>query len=289
VFSPGATATLTRQLHLEEPMPNPMSYEDKIVVVTGGSSGVGASLVDLVDELGASEILTLDLNAPDGGPGRFMQCDMSDPASVDAVAAAIDGPIDVLFNNAGVAATLPAPQVMRVNLFGLLRLTTALLPKISDGGAIINTASIAGMQWATHLTEITELLAIDDWDKQQAWVEDNGELVGDGYGFSKECVQVLTMLKAKELIGRGIRIASACPAPIDTPLLVDFKETMSEKVIDWTIGQATGEYVTAREVANLLAYLGSDAAKYVSGVNVNIDGGFEAAMTTGQVDFSGMA
>ena len=112
-------------------MSNPMSYEGKSVVVTGGSSGVGASLVDLLADLGASEILSLDLNAPDDGPGRFVPCDMSDPGSVDAVAAAIDGPIDVLFNNAGVAATLPAPQVMRVNLFGLLRLTEALLPKIS--------------------------------------------------------------------------------------------------------------------------------------------------------------
>ena len=270
-------------------MSNPMSYEGKRVVVTGGSSGVGASLVALLADLGASEIITLDLNAPEAGEGRFVQCDMSDPASVDAVAAQLDGPIDVLFNNAGVAATLPAPQVMRVNLFGLMRLTTALLPKISEGGAVINTASIAGMQWPGHLAEITELLTVDDWDKQQAWVEDNAELVGDGYGFSKECVQVLTMLKAKELIGRRVRIASACPAPVDTPLLADFKETMSEQVIDWTIGQATGEYVTAREVANLLAYLGSDAAAYVSGVNVNIDGGFEAAMTTGQVDFSDMA
>lgn len=270
-------------------MSSPMSYEGKRVVVTGGASGVGASLVQLLSDLGASEIITLDLNEPEGGAGEFRRCDMSDPASVDGVAESIDGPIDVLFNNAGVAATLPAPQVMRVNLFGLIRLTEALLPKINAGGAVINTASIAGMQWPSHQAEITELLAVDDWDKQVAWVEDNGELVGDGYGFSKECVQVLTLLKAKALIGRGVRIASACPAPIDTPLLTDFKQTMTEKVIDWTVSQGTGEYVTAREVANLLAYLGSDAASYVSGVNVNIDGGFEGAMTTGQVDFSGMA
>jgi NAD(P)-dependent dehydrogenase (short-subunit alcohol dehydrogenase family) len=270
-------------------MSNPMSYEGKRVVVTGGASGVGAALVGLLDDLGADDIVVLDLNEPSGGPGRFVQCDMSDPASVDAGAAAINGPIDVLFNNAGVAATLPAPQVMKVNLFGLIRLTEALLPKLSDRAAIINTASIAGMQWPAHQVEITELLAVDDWDKQVAWTEDNAELVADGYAFSKECVQVLTMLKAKELIGRGVRIASACPAPIDTPLLADFKQTMTEQVIDWTVGQATGEYVTALEVANLLAYLGSNAASYVSGVNINIDGGFQGAMTTGQVDFSDLA
>jgi NAD(P)-dependent dehydrogenase (short-subunit alcohol dehydrogenase family) len=268
---------------------NPMSYQGKRVVVTGGASGVGASLVDLLSDLGASDIVVLDRNAPDSDVGQFIQCDMSDPGSVDAAVDAIEGPVNVLFNNAGIAGIAGAPQVMRVNVFGLVRLTAGLLPQIPAGGAVISTASIAGMQWASHQGEITELLAIDDWDKQQAWVDDHAELLGDGYAFSKECVQVLTMLKAKELMAHGVRVASACPAPIDTPLLADFKESMTAKVIDWTTEQATGEYVTAREVANLLAYLGSDAASYVSGVNVNIDGGFLGAMTTGQVDFSGMA
>jgi NAD(P)-dependent dehydrogenase (short-subunit alcohol dehydrogenase family) len=88
---------------------------------------------------------------------------------------------------------------------------------------------------------------------------------------------------------RQVRVASVCPAPIDTPLLADFRKTMSDKVIDWNIAQAGGRLMSAREVATPLAFLGSDGASYISGVNLVVDGGFLAAMTTGQVDFSALA
>ena len=86
-----------------------------------------------------------------------------------------------------------------------------------------------------------------------------------------------------------MRTNSVCPTAIDTPLLADFRATMGEKLIDWTIGQATGTVMTPREVATALAFLGSDAASYVNGDDLVADGGFNAAMTTGQVDFSGLA
>lgn len=267
-------------------MVNPFSYEGKRVVVTGAYSGVGAALVELLRELGAAHITALDIKEPSGPIDRFIECNMGSPDAVDLAADQIDAPVHVLFNNAGVAATLAPVEVMKINTFGLMRLTEAVVPKIAEGGAVVLTASIAGMNWPAHLTEINELLDIDDFDKQVAWVDDHGDVVGDGYFFSKECLQVLTMRKAKELMDAGIRIASACPAPIDTPLLPDFKSTMSEAVIDWTVNQTIGRYVTPQEVAQLLAYLGSDAASYVSGVNVNIDAGFGAATITGQVDYS---
>lgn len=273
-------------------MKNLMSYENKNVVVTGCSSGVGDALVRVLSDLGAAEIIGLDIQQGAKAPvTKFIQCDMGDPESIDASVKEIGEEMDnvnVLFNNAGIAGNFPPEQVMRVNLLGLLRLTEALVPKIPAGGAVINTASIAGMNWVAHQAEITELLTIDDWDKQVEWVQGHEEEVADGYSFSKECVQILTMKNAKELIDQKIRIASVCPAPIDTPLLEKFKETMGEAIIDWTMMQGTGEYVTATEVANLLAFLGSDAATYVSGVNVNIDAGFQAGMITGTLDIAGM-
>ena len=136
------------------------------------------------------------------------------------------------------------------------------------------------MNWPAHQAEITELLSIDNWDKAVAWVEEHPEVVADGYMFSKECVQIFTMQAAKGMLANGVRIASACPAPIDTPLLPDFKKTMGEGMIDWTAANAGGRYVTAAEVANLLAYLGSDAASFVSGVNVNIDNAFQGRLIT---------
>jgi NAD(P)-dependent dehydrogenase (short-subunit alcohol dehydrogenase family) len=63
---------------------------------------------------------------------------------------------------------------------------------------------------------------------------------------------------------------------------------MTDKIIDWNIAQAGGRLMRAREVAMPLAFLGSDAAAYISGVNLIIDAGFNAALTTGQLDFSGL-
>jgi len=117
----------------------------------------------------------------------------------------------------------------------------------------------------------------------------HAERVGDGYAFSKECVQIYTMQSAKQTLARGVRTNSVCPAPIDTPLIPDFKKTMSDQLIDWTVEQCGGEIATGMDVAKTLAFLGSDASSYVNGVNLNVDRGFNAFMTTGQVDFSGLA
>jgi NAD(P)-dependent dehydrogenase (short-subunit alcohol dehydrogenase family) len=99
---------------------------------------------------------------------------------------------------------------------------------------------------------------------------------------------VYTMRSSRPTVRRGIRTNSVCPAPIDTPLLKDFRETMSDKLIDWNVSETNGRLVTPREVATVLAFLGGDAATYVNGVNLLIDAGFTAALTTGQVDFSGL-
>ena len=161
-------------------MANPFSYEGKQVVVTGAYSGVGAALVELLRELGAAHITALDIKEPSGPIDRFVECNMGSPDAVDAAADQLDTPVDVLFNNAGVAATVSPDQVMKINTFGLMRLTEAVIPKIPQGGAVIITASIAGGGWPGHMAEITELLDIDDWDKQVAWVDDHADLVADG-------------------------------------------------------------------------------------------------------------
>jgi NAD(P)-dependent dehydrogenase (short-subunit alcohol dehydrogenase family) len=271
-------------------MSNPFHYTGKRVVVTGAATGVGAGLLDVLAELDAAHVTVLDVKAPSGPHDAFLQTDLSDPAAVDAAVAAIEGGVDALFNNAGVADTMPPRTVIAVNYLALRRLSEALLDRIPEGGAIVNTASTAGGQWASHLEAITEVLDLDDWDKALAWVDAN--LAGLGvppYFFSKELVQVYTMRSSRPTIRRGVRTNSVCPSPIDTPLLADFRRTMTDKLIDWNVSETNGRLVTPREVATVLAFLGSEAAAYVNGVNLLVDAGFTAAMTTGQVDFSGMA
>ena len=93
-------------------MSNPFSYESKRVVVTGGATGVGAGLLDVLAEQNVEHVTVLDLKQPTGPHATFMQCDLSDQVAVTAAVAAIDGPVDVLFNNAGVADTLPPATVI---------------------------------------------------------------------------------------------------------------------------------------------------------------------------------
>ena len=270
-------------------MSNPFSYENKRVVVTGGATGVGAGLLDVLAEQGAAHVTVLDLKEPTGPHTTFMQCDLSDQVAVVAAVAAIDGPVDVLFNNAGVADTLPPATVISVNYLALRALSEGLLPKIPDGGAIVNTASIAGGQWPTRLDMINEVLDLGgQWESTLAWL-DSHDIGTQPYAFSKELVQVYTMRSSRPTQERGVRTNSVCPAPIDTPLLKDFRETMTDKLIDWTVEQSKGRPVSPREVGLVLAFLGSDAAAYVNGVNMLVDGGFTAAMTTGQVDFAAIS
>jgi NAD(P)-dependent dehydrogenase (short-subunit alcohol dehydrogenase family) len=269
-------------------MSNLFSYAGKRVVVTGGATGVGAGLLDVLAELDAAHVTVLDIKAPSGPHGTFIETNLADRAAVDAAIDAIEGPVHALFNNAGVADTQPVKIVLAVNYLALRRLSERLLDRIPEGGAIVNTASTAGGQWPSHLELINQVLDIDDWDKAQAFLE-SAEIPGAPYFFSKELVQVWTMRSSRPTIRRGVRTNSVCPSPIDTPLLVDFRQTMSDKLIDWNVTETNGRLVTAREVASVLAFLGTEAASYVNGVNLLVDAGFTAAMTTGQVDFSALS
>ena len=89
-------------------------------------------------------------------------------------------------------------------------------------------------------------------------------------------------------MARGVRTNSVCPGPIDTPLLPDFKKTMTEALISWQIEQTHGKLATARDIAMAIAFLGCEASIFVNGVNLTVDAGFSAALTTGQLDFSNL-
>ena len=264
-----------------------LDYTGKRVVVTGAATGVGAALLELLAEVGAPDVTVLDLKEPTGPHRTFLATDLSDRDAVDAAIEQIEGPVDVLINNAGVADTLPAQTVFRVNLLAPLRLTSALLPQIPEGGAVATTTSIAGLAWPKRLGPIQELLALDDWDAMFEWF-DGRDLGVDTYSFTKEALQVWTMRSAAALMRQGVRINSVCPSPIDTPLAGDFRKTIGDAGIDFTIQNAGGRMVSAREVASVLAWLASPASSFVSGQNLNIDAGFQAAMTTGMLDTSGV-
>jgi NAD(P)-dependent dehydrogenase (short-subunit alcohol dehydrogenase family) len=269
------------------------SYQGRRAVVTGAARGVGAALLELLVELGAAHVTALDLSAPSGAHDAFVAADLSDEHAVSDAIARIDGPVHVLFNNAGVADTQLPHTVLSVNYLALRTLSEGLLDRIPDGGAIVNTASTAGNLWRKRAQEINSLLDIDiseGWAGPLRWFEENLPSLGQTpYNFSKEVVEVYALRSSRPTMRRGVRTNTVCPGPIDTPLLPEFRATTSDQIVDWNIREMNGRAVTPREVAMALAFLGSPAASYVNGVNLDIDGGFNAALATGQVDFSGRA
>jgi NAD(P)-dependent dehydrogenase (short-subunit alcohol dehydrogenase family) len=196
-----------------------------------------------------------------------------------------------LFNNAGVADTSPPPVVFAVNYLALRTLSEGLLDRMPEGSAIVNTSSTAGTMWRKRKDEIDELLALDvadTWEPARAWFESGAGQFEEGpYNFTKAVVVRYTARSSRPTMRRGVRTNAVCPGPIATPLQADFRATAGDKVMDWNIREMAGRAVDPREVATTLAFLGSRAAGYVNGVDLAIDGGFFAALATGQVDYSG--
>ena len=269
-------------------MTSPFDYTGRIVLVTGAATGMGAETAALLVEAGA-EVHALDIAEVTGPVAGSQRVDLGDSTSIDGVLDALPERIDAVMNCAGIpgGTRFDARTVMRVNFLGLRHLTEAIFDRIPSGGSVTSIASLAGGGWTNHVAELTELLATGDFRAAEAWLDGRDDLIGDGYGFSKECVQYWTMWRSVTAIKSGVRINSICPGVTDTAIMADFRQAMGDNAIEMTAEAGIGRLATADEMAPAMAFLGSvGAASYVNGVNLDIDGGFMAAMTTGQVDFA---
>jgi len=247
-------------------------FVDKIVVVTGGAGAIGQAAVRRFLAEGAAGVAILD---QDGGRAEVLvaelgerafavSADVTEPAAVDkALAAVVDrfGRIDVLFNNAGISGT-PAPvydlpleewdRVIRINLRGIFIVQQAVVRIMiaqKQGGAIVNMgSSMAG------------------WDVLPG---------GSPYTASKHAVVGLTKVAALDCAAYGIRVNAICPGVIQTTLGVPAADQaafeastkrFSDRIPLRRIGQP-------EDVAAAVAFLASDDARHVTGVDWLIDGG----------------
>jgi NAD(P)-dependent dehydrogenase (short-subunit alcohol dehydrogenase family) len=128
---------------------------------------------------------------------------------------------------------------------------------------------------------------IDNYDDTIKWCENNAETVNEGYTLSKEAIILWTMLTSAKLIKRGIRINCTMPGPTQTPMMNHFEAATKAAVLDAFI-QPINRRSTPEEQAGPLVFLNSAAASYLNGVALPVDGGFLAAMATGQVDLSAL-
>jgi NAD(P)-dependent dehydrogenase (short-subunit alcohol dehydrogenase family) len=260
-----------------------MTYKDKRVVVSGCFSGMGDATAKLLLELGA-EVHGLDYKPSTLGLASFTQMDLRDPKSIDAAAAKIGGKVDALFNCAGLAQTSPPIDVMKVNYIGARRLTEALLPAMSPGSAVASISSTAGLGWSRRLPAAMELIKNDRFEQAVDWCERNAaETVREGYSFSKEVIIVWTMMFATRTIKRGVRMNCTMPGPTQTPMMAEFESATKASVIE-AATQPINRRSSPEEQAGPLVFLNSDAASYINGVALAVDGGFLGGIATGQID-----
>jgi NAD(P)-dependent dehydrogenase (short-subunit alcohol dehydrogenase family) len=258
-------------------------YEGKHVVVAGGGgSGMGAAAVRLVRRAGG-EVTVLDLREPPDGAG-FMRVDLGDPAAIDDALDAIGDRVDALFNCQGIAgssAGTTSSDVMRVNFLGVRHLTDRVLPLMPPGGAVVSIASVGGLGWERRREAIDELLAADDFAAGLAWVEAQRDGLLEqafprAYAFSKQALIVWTMRRAVTAIERGVRINCSSPGSARTAMAADFPED-GVRFISRPIGRDS----TPEEQAWPIVFLNSEAASYINGTNLIVDGGNAAARTLG--------
>lgn len=253
----------------------------KRILLTGASTGIGnATLQRLIAD--GHEVVNLDVKDAPEGASEHHHCDLSDPASIDEVVAGLDGSFDGLGNIAGVAGSMGAELVLRVNVYGLRHITDALLGagKINDGGSIVNIASLAAIVWDRHRDRIAELDAAADFASgiDVAAAYDRGGPAA--YVLSKEWVVSYTMNLAGQLLDRGIRVNSVSPGPVNTPLFPYFETDAGAEQMAW-MNEQVGRVGTPDDEAEAIAWLLAGECGWVNGIDLPVDGGLSAGMTVG--------
>jgi len=237
----------------------------KTAVVTGAARGVGLATTRAFLAEGW-RVVMIDRDAPALEEAATplegvdsVVCDVSQPGQVDQMAAYLAetaGRVDALVNNAGVADFGPISEtdfarwrtVMETNLDGVFLMSQALREALCAArGAIVNIASISGLRASTLRV---------------------------AYGTSKAAVRHLTLQQAAELGEFGVRANCVCPGPVATKLAMAVHTP--DIVAAYHDAIPLNRYGTEDELANVICFLCSDKASYVTGQIIAVDGGFEA-------------
>jgi NAD(P)-dependent dehydrogenase (short-subunit alcohol dehydrogenase family) len=243
---------------------------------------MGAAAVEGLAELGA-EIHVLDLKEPPIAVASYQSADLRDPDAVAGAVETIGGRIDALFNCAGLpGAPFSDVDTMLVNFAAPRHLASLVAPHMTNGGAIASISSTAGSGYLLTLDKWLPLVATPDFATAKEWIESHPEEIAGGYGPSKEALIIWTMYAALDFASQNVRLNCISPGPTDTPMMPAFESMAGPKLID-LFAQGLGRRATPAEQAWPMIFLNSDAASYISGENLNTDGGTVSAITTGRL------
>ena len=249
-----------------------MNLHGKTVVVTGVSSGIGAEVARLARFQGA-RVVGVDRNDASISMDGFVKADLSTVAGIDAAVAQLPAQIDALCNIAGVPGTADRDLVARVNYLGLRHLTEQVLPRIPRGGSIVNVASILGAEWPLRLDVHKALAAVHGFDAGAQWLQNNPVPQETCYQYFKEALIVWNTVQSQEwFLKTGVRMNCVAPGPVFTPILGDFVTMLGADRVQ-ADAHRMARPAFPDEVAAVIAWLCSDAARWVSGVNIPVDGG----------------
>ena len=246
----------------------PKYLEGKVALITGGSRGIGAAIAKRLAADGANVAITYTKSADAAASvvkeieraGRKAIAIQADAADADAVKAAVEktvttfGRLDILVNNAGTAVpkrfeetTLEElDRLMDINVRGVFVATQAALKHMKSGGRIISIGSAVGERALTP------------------------GLVP--YSATKGAVKMFTQGLSREVASRGITVNNVQPGPIDT----DTNPATGEWAVPQKAFTALGRYGHVDEVAALVAFVAGPESSYITGANLNVDGGMIA-------------
>ncbi len=249
-----------------------MRLSGKVIIVTGGGSGMGriastmfaaeGAKVVVADSVEAGGLETERLVRASGGEATFVRADISsEPDAKAMVDCAIEGygRVDVLYNNAGIMpeedhSVLDTPveawdRVMAVNVRGIFLGCKHAIPRMLEqgSGSVINIASFVALVGCS--------------------------VPQDAYTASKGAVLALTRSLAVQFAGRGVRTNAISPGPVETPLLMDWLLADEAAKQLRLARNPSGRFGKPEEIVNVAIYLASDESRWTNGANFVIDGG----------------
>ncbi|MGH8846290.1 MAG: SDR family NAD(P)-dependent oxidoreductase [Polaromonas sp.] len=236
----------------------------RVCLVTGGAQGIGEACIRRFAREGAKVVIA-DIDDARGAAlaselgGLYVRCDVGDKAQVDALVAqtlAAHGRIDVLVNNAGIFRAADFLEVLEADFDAVLRIN--LKGSFLVGQAVAREMAKAGKGSIVNMSSVNSMLTIPTISS---------------YNVSKGGINQLTRVMALALADKGVRVNAVAPGTIATELAAQAVLTSDEakaKIMSRTPMKRLGE---PSEIADTVAYLASDAASYITGEIVVVDGG----------------